>query len=140
MSDAPTIGGFGMKHGHQPQYPNVMRQQANANAYMKYGLLPLRIGCMAVVACNDGTPRQFTASDLTRAEKNVKTSCRCLTCNKDWATKEELEAAHPETRIMKKNHESHVWAYWQEQEVKGPDASKLVVRALYSDAELDQGE
>jgi hypothetical protein len=134
------VGPMGLKAGHTPQYPNILRQQANANQFMKYGLLQLRIGCMATVQCSDGTPRQFTAQDRVRAEKGTKTVARCLTCARDWATKEELEAAHPEMRIMKKNRESHVWAEWQEQEIVGADKSKTIVRGLWSDSELDQGE
>jgi hypothetical protein len=85
--------------------------------------MKLRIGTNHVVRCPDKVIRQYKVRDK-RLHPYAKTVAICLFCKEQWPTEQELLAAHPETNIMVKQEEPHVWGYWSDDPVNPPDKTE----------------
>lgn len=77
----------------------------------RFGLMKIKIDSNHVIKGPDGINRQFKTKDITRHPK-LKTTVVCLACKKTWDTEEELIAAHPDERIMRKQEEPHPYGWW----------------------------
>ena len=100
-----------------------------ASKKRRLGLMKARIGSRHVIKGPDGVARSCTVREKIRFSK-VATTCVCLSCKKTFETEEELIEAHPDTQVMRKQEESHVYAWWSvdpvvkavEPETKDPKA------------------
>jgi hypothetical protein len=120
---------------------------ANNNAKVRFGLIKVFIGSDHVIKGPDGLNRQFKVRDKSKFPK-VECQCVCLTCNKAFEDEETLLAEHPENRIMTKQQEKHVYAWWSTKpviaavaDVKAEKDKKVVVDytniiGLMSDEEM----
>jgi hypothetical protein len=81
------------------------RQQPQV-AKARRGLMKLRIGSQHMI---DGKAVVVGNKD---DYPQAKTTVRCLHCRGEWATTEEMLAAHPEHRVMEQREESHPWAWF----------------------------
>jgi hypothetical protein len=57
-----------------------------------------------------GVRTQIMVSDKSQFGY-ADTMCRCLQCNRDWATEQEMRAEHDESSLHKEQ-ERHVWFFW----------------------------
>lgn len=104
-------------------------------AQRRLGLIKLRIGAALTVRGADGQARQFTTRDKRR-HPDVKAACRCFNCGVTYPSEKALIAAHPETAIMVRQQEVHLYAWWSDEPSDKDDASNAgKVLGLLSDEE-----
>lgn len=120
-------------------------QAMNQPRGIRYGLIKIRIGSTHMVKGPDGKKRYYVVVDKSR-HLSLNAVCVCFECKQTWSTEEELKAAHPEEREMRKNEEKHVYGWWSEEidaekpektngkkKSDGPDPDRFI--GLLSDVE-----
>lgn len=112
---------------------------------VKYGMLLVRVGSNHVVKCADNVRREFRVRDAAR-HPNANRVVVCLTCNRQYASKEELlaDSDHPDYAVMAQNSSTHVWGYWSEDAADGKNAERVDRKAKDKDgatvAAVDYGK
>lgn len=100
----------------------------------RFGLMMVRIGSTHNIKSPDGIVRVYKVKDKTRHMK-AKCVAVCLFCQKKWDTVEDLVSAHPETYIMVKQEEKHVYAYWSDEPIDKADKDPAKVLGFLSTEE-----
>lgn len=83
----------------------------------RFGLMAALVGSDHMVKCKDGVKRQFRVV-ARRTHPKVKAQAHCLTCGLSADTMDELLSSHPETGIMERQQEAHVYLYRAETDNK----------------------
>lgn len=100
----------------------------------RFGLVPLKIGADLIIKGKDNVRRQFRALDYKRFAK-VKAVLRCFTCKTDYPDLDELHAAHPDHAAMARDEETHLFAYWSDEQQTKDSKDPSNVYGLLSNEE-----
>jgi hypothetical protein len=101
----------------------------------RFGLMKIQIDSNHIIKGPDGINRQFKTRDLTRNNK-AKYVAVCLACKKTWENEEELMAAHPDERILRKQEEAHPYGFWSDEPLEKGNKDPAKVVGLLSDLEI----